>query len=283
VTSASELVRLDDTSLFVEERGAGPAVIVLHGGPGLDHHEFADYLDPLADGFRLLLVDQRSQGRSGPAPSQTWTLERMAQDVIMLARSLRLDPYAVFGHSFGAFVALQNAVDYPGTTAATTVCSGVPSSRSLEAVERNLKAFEPADIRQRVIDSWPRESEVRTQEEFAQLMAGLPFDFADPRDPRIADYLERTSDTVYAPDILRAFSSQDYGAIELETRLGEVASPTLVLAGGTTACARRRPPKRSRRAWPGPSSISSSEAVTWRSWSSRRRSSPSSVASWNGR
>jgi pimeloyl-ACP methyl ester carboxylesterase len=63
VTSAGELVRLDDTSLFVEERGAGPAVIVLHGGPGLDHHEFADYLDPLADGFRLLLVDQRSQGR----------------------------------------------------------------------------------------------------------------------------------------------------------------------------------------------------------------------------
>jgi pimeloyl-ACP methyl ester carboxylesterase len=156
----------------------------------------------------------------------------MAQDVIMLARSLRLDRYAVFGHSFGAFVALQNAVDYPGTTAATIVCSGVPSSRWLEAVERNLKAFEPADIRQRVIDSWARESEVRTQEEFAQLMADqLPFDFADPRDPRIADYLERTSDTVYAPDILRAFSSQDYGAIELETRLGEVASPTLVLAG----------------------------------------------------
>jgi len=166
VSSGGELVRLDDTSLFVEERGAGPAVIVLHGGPGLDHHEFADYLDPLAVGFRLLLVDQRAQGRSGPAPAQTWTLERMAHDVIMLARSLRLDRYAVFGHSFGAFVALQNAVDYPGMTAATIVCCGVPSSRWLEAVERNLQVFEPADIRRRVIDSWARESEVRTQEEF---------------------------------------------------------------------------------------------------------------------
>ena len=35
-------------------------------GPGLDHHEFADYLDPLTEGgIRLVLVDQRACGRSG--------------------------------------------------------------------------------------------------------------------------------------------------------------------------------------------------------------------------
>ena len=54
------------------------------------------------------LVDQRGQGRSDPAPERTWTLERMAQDVIMLARALGLRRYAVLGHSYGAFVALQN-------------------------------------------------------------------------------------------------------------------------------------------------------------------------------
>src|SRR5712691_5109299 len=91
VTAGGRLVRLDDTSLFVEERGEGLPTIVLHGGPGLDHHEFADYLDPLADTFRLVLVDQRSQGKSEPAPPATWTLERMAQDVLMLARAMGLD------------------------------------------------------------------------------------------------------------------------------------------------------------------------------------------------
>ncbi|MDP9297082.1 MAG: alpha/beta fold hydrolase [Actinomycetota bacterium] len=232
VTSVGRLVRIDDTSLFVEERGAGAPVIVLHGGPGLDHHEFGDYLDPLGDDFRLLLVDQRAQGRSEPAPPETWTLARMAQDVIMLARALRLDRYAVFGHSFGAFVALQNAVDYPGMAAATIVCGGIPSARWLVAVERNLEVFEPADVRRRVADSWERETSVQTHDEFARMMADqLPFDFADPLDPRIGDYVKRTKDTVYAPDVLRAFSAQDYGAIELEDRLGEVASPTLVLAG----------------------------------------------------
>jgi proline-specific peptidase len=232
VTAGGQLVRLDDTSVFVEERGDGLPVIVLHGGPGLDHHEFADYLDPLADSFRLVLVDQRAQGRSEPAPPDTWTLERMAQDVIMLARAMGLDRYAVLGHSFGAFVALQNAVDYPGMAAATIVSSGIPSTRWLVAVERNLQVFEPAEIRQQVVDSWARETTVQTQEDLAQLTADqLPFDFADPLDPRIADYVERTKDTVYAPDVLRAFSGEDYGGIELEDRLGEVASPTLVLAG----------------------------------------------------
>jgi proline iminopeptidase len=105
VSDEGRLVPIDDTELLVVERGSsdGLPLLVLHGGPGLDHHEFADYLDPLTDdGIRLLLVDQRGQGRSGSSPPASWTLERMAQDVIMLARSLHLDRYAVFGHSYGA-------------------------------------------------------------------------------------------------------------------------------------------------------------------------------------
>ncbi len=227
-----ELVGIDDTSLFVVGRGGGYPVIVLHGGPGLDHHEFADYLDPLTDSFRLLLVDQRANGRSERPPESTWTLERMAQDVIMLARALGLERYAVLGHSYGAFVALQNAVDYPGMAAQTIVSGGVPSMKYLEVVEENLKTFEPVELREQVMASWAREPSVRTSEEFADLMTDqFPFHFADPLDPRIADYLERTKDTVYAPDVLRVFSANGYGGIEVEDRLGDVSSPVLVMTG----------------------------------------------------
>jgi proline-specific peptidase len=232
VNPDGELVAIDDTDLFVVERGAGYPVIVLHGGPGLDHHEFADYLDPLTDEFRLLLTDLRANGRSGRPPESTWTLERMAQDVIMLARALHLDRYAVLGHSFGAFVALQNAVDYPGMAAQTIVSSGVPSMKFLEVVEANLNAFEPVELREQVIASWRREATVSTPEESAQLMADqFPFHFADPRDPRIADYLVRTKDTVYAPEVLRLFSANGYGGIEVQDRLSEVSSPVLVTTG----------------------------------------------------
>jgi len=227
-----ELVQVDDTSLFVVERGSGYPIIILHGGPGLDHHEFADYLDPLTGAFRLLLVDQRSQGRSERAPEETWTLERMAQDVIMLARSLGLERYAVLGHSYGALVSLQNAVDYPGMARQTIVSGGFASMKYLEGLEEKLNSFEPVELREQVIASWARESSVRTREQCAALMADqFPFHFADPRDPRIADYLERTKDTVYAPDVLRILSASGYGGIEVEDRLAEITQPVLVTTG----------------------------------------------------
>jgi len=70
------LVDVGDTRLHVEERGAGDlALVALHGGPGLDHTMFGSWLDPEGDLYRLLLVDERAQGRSDPAPPGTWTLD----------------------------------------------------------------------------------------------------------------------------------------------------------------------------------------------------------------
>src|SRR6516225_1310015 len=98
------LVEVADTRLYVEERGepSGFPLLVFHGGPGLDHTEFGDYLDPLTQGgrYRLVLADERACGRSDrTAPARTWTLARMAQDVSDLAASLGVHHgYATLGH-----------------------------------------------------------------------------------------------------------------------------------------------------------------------------------------
>jgi proline iminopeptidase len=231
-TGTGRLVDIGDTRLHVVERGRGYPLLLLHGGPGLDHHEFADYLDPLADAHRLVLVDQRSQGRSAPADPATWTLGQMAADVASLARALDLAEYAVLGHSFGAFVALQWAVAFPEERGPAIISSGLPSSRYLERVEENLRTFEPVELRDRVASSWAREQEVRTAVEVAALLHDqMPFHFADPRDARIADFERRHAGAVYSPDVLRHFSAAGYGGIEVEDRLGEVRRPVLVLAG----------------------------------------------------
>lgn len=225
------LVDTGSTRLFVVERGAGFPLILLHGGPGLDHHEFGDYLDPLTERCRLLLVDQRSQGRSETTPPETWTVERMAQDVSDLARSLRLERYAVLGHSYGAFVALQHAVDFPGQAAATIVSGGVPDVSYLSVVEENLARFEPEDLRSQVANSWAREAQVETQADVAAVLDDQwPFHFADPRDPRILEYRDRISGMVYAPDMLRRFAEQE-GGIQVEERLARVTQPVLVMTG----------------------------------------------------
>jgi proline iminopeptidase len=212
---------------------SGYPIVVLHGGPGMDHHEFADYLDPLAErGYRLILVDQRASGRSPHCDPKTWTLETMAEDVVSLARSMVLERYAVFGHSYGAFVALQNAVDFPRMATQTIVCGGIPSAKYLVDVEKNLAAFEPEHLRAQVAASWDKESSVATPEDFAALLdEQWPFHFADPRDPRIAEYAKKTAGSVLSPDVLRTFAANDYGSIEVEDRLADVQQPVLILAG----------------------------------------------------
>jgi proline iminopeptidase len=226
------LVNIGDTRLNVAERGDGYPLLVFHGGPGLDHNEFGDYLDPLCDQFRLILVDERAQGKSDVCPESTWTLEQMAKDVVLLAEAMQLKKYAVLGHSYGAFVALQNAVDFPGHAAQTIVSGGVPSARFLSVVQENLQKLEPQDVREKVIASWDRESRVQTQEEFADLMHDqMPFHFGNPLDLRIAEYEERTKDTIYAPAMLRHFSQNDYGSIEVEDRLKDITQPVLICTG----------------------------------------------------
>lgn len=235
VPSTDQFVDVAGTRLFVVSRGEpdNPAVIVLHGGPGLDHHEFADYLDPLTESYRLLLVDQRAQGRSDrDVPDETLTLQQMAVDVSQLAAGLGLVSYAVLGHSYGSFVALQHACDAPGAAVGTIVSSGVPSERFLDGIDERLAAFEPAQLREQVTASWAAEAQVETAAEFATLMADqLPWHFADPYDPRIADFAERTAGTVYAPHVLRVLSGGSYGTPDMADRLGAVSQPVLALGG----------------------------------------------------
>ncbi len=233
------LVEVTDTKLYVEERGASAAfpLLVFHGGPGLDHTMFGNYLDPLTDDgrYRLVLIDERACGRSDrSAAKETWTLERMAQDVTDLAASLRIsDGYATLGHSYGAFVVLQHAVDHPGEPRGTIVSAGMAHARWLQGVDQQLAAFEPVELREQVTSSWARETEVQTEDEARVLLdEQMPFHFREPRGDALREFLSRTAGLArYAPDVIRHFATQEYGGIDVEERLGMVTHPVLVLAG----------------------------------------------------
>ena len=104
--ATQRLVELDDgVSLNIAEVGSGHPLILLHGGPGLDHHELHPWLDPLAGaGFRMIYVDMRGQGGSERVDPQSLTIQVFAQDVDRLARALELEQFSLYGHSFGAIV-----------------------------------------------------------------------------------------------------------------------------------------------------------------------------------
>ena len=214
----------DGYRMFVEELGAGLPVIVLHGGPGMDHSMFRPWLDPLADEFRLLYVDERGQGRSDRVDPATLSLDVFARDVDLLAEALGVGRFALLGHSFGAIVTTWHATNV-GTAAAYVISGGADESAAMLAdVEASLEAM--GERGRPIADSWDQEQHVRTDDELAELMrVQMPFHFAGEVPPGYGE------ETVYSPDVLRHFSSAGYGDFDYRPQLGAVRRPTLVVVG----------------------------------------------------
>lgn len=56
------MLEIDGCRLFCEQLGDGPPMLLVHGGPCMDHSSFRPWLDPLADSYRLIFYDQRGHG-----------------------------------------------------------------------------------------------------------------------------------------------------------------------------------------------------------------------------
>src|SRR5207302_6274449 len=168
-----QLALPDGYNLNVEEVGKGFPLIVLHGGPGLDHSMFRPYLDALDDDYRLLYIDERGQGRSDRVDPATLSLEVFARDVDLLAETLELDSFALLGHSFGAIIAAYHATEL-GTAAAYVISGGGDSSDALDAdIQASLEAL--GKDGKAIADSWEAEKTVETEAQLKQLLRdGIP-------------------------------------------------------------------------------------------------------------
>lgn len=106
------IMPIRDVSLFVKVTGNGYPLLLMHGGPGLDHTSLLP-LEPLADQFTLIFYDHRCNGRSEGAEQTSMTWENLIADAEALRQNLGYDRWAVLGHSFGGNVALEYALRYP--------------------------------------------------------------------------------------------------------------------------------------------------------------------------
>ncbi len=101
-----------DVSLFVKVIGQGNPLLLMHGGPGLDHTTLLP-LEPLANHFTLIFYDHRCNGRSEGAEVTSMTWENLTADAEALREALGFEDWAVLGHSFGGNVALEYTLRYP--------------------------------------------------------------------------------------------------------------------------------------------------------------------------
>jgi len=107
--------------LHTELVGDGPTILMMHGGLGLDHTYLRAAHDPLGESFRLVYYDHRANGRStrqvGHADHATWHADASA-----LLDTLGEHRAIIYGHSYGAWLALGYAIAYPDRVAGLVLC-----------------------------------------------------------------------------------------------------------------------------------------------------------------
>ena len=106
------MIPVRDVYLYVETVGQGDPLLLMHGGPGLDHVSLTPFRK-LADRHTLVFYDHRCNGRSVGPPVTSMTFENLTADADALREYLGFERWTVLGHSFGGHVALEYTLRYP--------------------------------------------------------------------------------------------------------------------------------------------------------------------------
>lgn len=219
-------VHVNDVALFVDVDGAKltpdgptmrerPTVLLLHGGPGLDHSMFKPDLGVLAEVAQLVYVDLRGNGRSQVGPPAAWNLAQWGDDVHALCVALEIHHPVVLGASWGGFVAQAYATRHPGHAG--------------KLILESTAARWPAD------DALP--GLLAAQAESAAAIGRGAWDGGIVERPGLAGSAARRGDPdvmarmVRRPAVERHFWATEGMTFDFRPELHRVGCPVLVLAG----------------------------------------------------
>ena len=108
---ASRFIMAGGARWHVQEMGAGPVLLLLHG-TGASVHSWRGLMPLLSERYRVIAPDLPRHAFTSGHPPQATGLAAMARAVAELNAALGIAPQAIIGHSAGAALALQLALDH---------------------------------------------------------------------------------------------------------------------------------------------------------------------------
>lgn len=221
--------------VWYESVGSGPALVLLHGGPGAS----SDYLTPLMaladDGYQVVRYDQLGSYMSDkPNDSSLWTAPRFAQELERVRADLGLGTMHLLGQSWGCFLALEYALTFPDQLRSLVLYSGSASTRECVEGMNRLRSELPAETLA-VLTEHEARGDV-TAPAYLDAMDVLyrrHLCRVDPYPEPLRISMERMAGPVYEHmwgpnEFVCTGTLLDWDRTD---RLGEIRTPTLVTAG----------------------------------------------------
>jgi proline iminopeptidase len=231
---AQGMLSLEDARLFYEVVGTGDPIIVVHGGPGLDHAYLQPGLDALGTRNTIVYYDQRGTGRSGgDLTGESINLDAFVEDIDALRQTLGYERVTVLGHSFGALIALEYAFRFPESLRALILMNPVePGSRYRDQTAERQQSRSTAEDREEM--ETLTKSEAFLARDPATLSQIYRVAFRQVlRDREQIDRLDLdlANATARNGQDVAALLGGSLGVVDWWDRLGEIETPTLVLHG----------------------------------------------------
>lgn len=216
-----------------------PAIVALHGGPGVgDGRKPRRAFGPLAGEYCLVVPDHRGCGRSDAVPP--YTDEQFARDVEGLCEHLELGEVVVIGGSYGGFVTPEYATRWPehlaGIVLRDTAASSEYDRRARERARERLPELRAADVDvpaitpeglDRVMDG-----SVRSDEEFRRLFHGMAPLYAPDLDAFDAEATrERVEEMFFHHETHDQVFAREFPGMDYTDELPGIDVPTLVTVG----------------------------------------------------
>lgn len=142
-------VRNGKHHVWIRRVGRSPVkVLLLHGGPGLNHvylRCFEDFLP--GAGIEMYYYDQLGCLFSdNPDDPKLWTLQGYLDEVEEVRRGLGLERFYLYGHSWGGLLTYEYALKYPDRLKGIIVSDMVSSFRGYAKYARALRDQLPPEV-----------------------------------------------------------------------------------------------------------------------------------------
>ena len=199
-----------------------PTVLLLHGGPGMDHSAFKPDFAALTEVAQVVYYDHRGQGRSDRRTPDEWTFDVWADDVVRLCDALGIEKPIVAGNSFGGMVAMQYAARHPSHPA-KLVLSSTAARMDIAAMADMFEHLGGADAAATARAFWDDPTDANRD---AYLATCGPLYTQSPGN------LFDTKRAIRNNDVTTHFIRGEQRTMDLRAGLTRIACPTLVLAGG---------------------------------------------------